>query len=313
MATYWKPDILSENVSHLQEGNLHLFAGAGLSKLAGFPLWEDLLERFANAYCDLPNAKPKIKEAMPFLVNRRRLDVIDHLIEAGKKEYVGILKDVFNRKGVFDNTHKYLLELPFAGYITINYDRCFEDCCRQYNLKPSLLNSGWFCYPLNQFIRNPHPISNLRTQNPYILHMHGCIMAEDRIDLDNIILTNEQYRQFYNNDDMNEIYDNWVYENTLFLGTSLSDPYFKMVFDRKRYSTNVTALANRKDSYVVCPLPEDEDELKCSVSDTELLGIKYIYFTDMENGLRNIIKELWEAFEDSKASVVQDKDKESKE
>lgn len=307
MATFLEPKILDDIISYLKRGKLFLFAGAGLSKLAGFPLWDELLKRFAEAYCKLPNAKPEIKEAMPSLEKHRKLDVIDHLYEAGKQDYVNILKNFFGRQGLFDNTHKLLLELPFAGYITINYDRCFEDCCTQHNLKRSLLDTGWFCYPPNQFIRNPNPIVNLKTQNPYLLHMHGCIMANERIDLDNIILRNDQYDQFYEKNDMNEIYNNWVYENTLFLGTSFSDPYFRMVFDKKRRSTSATALANRKDSYVVCPRPDD-DELRCSPSDTELFGIKYIYFTDMQNGLRNIIKELWEAFEDSKASVVADKE-----
>jgi len=228
------------------------------------------------------------------------------LLEADKRKYVAILKGVFDRKGIFDDTHKLLLELPFAGYVTINYDRCFEDCCSHYALKPSLLDAGWFCYPRNKFLTNANPIDNLGRQRPYILHMHGCILANGLLDLDNIILRREHYNQFYDKDEMNVIYNSWVYENTLFLGTSLSDPYFQIVFDRKRNSTSVTALANRKDSYVVCPRPEDEDERKCSASDKDLLGIEYIYFADKENGLRNIVRELWQAFEDSKASVIPD-------
>ncbi len=259
MATYWEDPILDALIRLLKQGSLHVFAGAGVSCLAGFPSWGDLLARFADAYRALPNKDRDIENELPTLVKKCDTVIIEHLralgIE-GRKKYAEVLTDIFGQH-VCDQVHEWLIELPFAGYITTNYDLCFEEACHRKNTKTELLDGRRFCYPRHAFEQAPRDVKDLTANGgPFLLHMHGCIEHNGKYDLDNIVLTGNQYTTFYYKPEMDHIYDTCFYGNVLVLGTSMTDPYFMQKLKEKRGPGTDTNIANRKTCYVVRPASE---------------------------------------------------------
>ena len=83
MAKYWDDMILQELVQLLRDDKLYLFAGAGLSQLAGYPSWQELLEQFANAYKSIPTSNQKIVDELPTLVADNDIGIIDQLLSLG--------------------------------------------------------------------------------------------------------------------------------------------------------------------------------------------------------------------------------------
>ncbi len=298
MAKYWKDTILNDLVELLKRGDLYVFAGAGVSCLAGFPSWQDLLEMFASAYRMLPNKDRNIENELAILVAKCDTAIIDLLLglgTEGQKKYGEVLTTVL-KKHSCDPVHEWLIELPFAGYITTNYDLCFEEACRKKGLRVDLAGNRRFCYPRNQFDHSPTPadVTDLSAGGgPFLLHMHGCPEYDGKYDIENIILTNAQYAKFYNRDDMECIYDKCFYANVLVLGTSLNDPYFMNKLREKRGPGSTTNLANRKTCYVIRP---EREKSESPHSDKQQLDFEYDYFQDMQGGLRNMIGELWQKY-----------------
>jgi len=304
MAACWEPTVLSELVSHLANGSLHLFAGAGLSVLAGFPRWEDLLKKFASAYERIPNFQQKFSEELPEMVSSQRIDIVDFLIDCGfegKKQYAQILRETFFAQKRFHSVHERLLGLPFSGFITTNYDRCFEDCASQRDIKPYLANSRWFCYPPHQHVENPNPFQNIDGSEPYLLHMHGCIEANGKVEAENIILSEKQYHEFYEKPEMKGLWTKCFYHNILFLGTSMKDPFFQIVFNKVRSSSSSTNIANRKRCYFVFP---ESEKRGCPAIDEQRYDVIYSYFADWDKGLEDMIGELDWFYRSNQNSVI---------
>jgi len=296
--------MLDELVRLLIEGKLYLFAGAGVSCLAGLPSWKKLLKEFAGGYEGLPNNDKNIVKELPALIENCETVIIDHLLglgTEGQRKYAEILKNTF-RQDVCSDVHEWLIELPFAGYITTNYDLCFEKACLKRNLKLNLIDGRRFCYPPHRF---EHDAKNIRDlsgcEGPFLLHMHGCIEHNGKYDVDNIILTRRQYYDFYNKPEMDCIYDNCFYEHILIVGTSFSDPYFMNKFKERRGHISATNIANRKKCYV---LRHSSEMSKSPHSDEVSLDIVYAYFDDViDAGLRNMINELRHAYMERTSQV----------
>jgi len=303
MAKYWDDMILQELVQLLRDGKLYLLAGAGLSQLAGYPSWEELLKQFANAYKSIPTANQKLVDELPTLVANNEIGIIEQLLSLGihgTKEYAKILKNNFFGNYKYDVVHQYLLDLPFAGYITTNYDLCFESASKAQNKKVELTDSNWFCYPKNKYDYAANKIEDLRSKKPYLLHMHGCVERNGRVDVDNIILIPCQYGDFYKNSMMNVISDTCFYENLLILGTSLKDPYFMKEFRYKRSPSSRSNVANREKCFVV---RHRKEKSVTPVNDETLHGIVYDYFDDYKSGLKNMIEELASAYKTASATI----------
>lgn len=306
MTKYWNQTILDELVQLLRDGKLYLFAGAGVSQLAGYPSWKELLEQFSDKYKAIPKASVNTvpPDELLNLIERCDIGIIDHLTSLGTdgiKACNRILRNIFFQNNNYDKVHRHLLELPFAGYITTNYDRCFESAVQACNIKVSLINNSWFCYPKNDFDNSPNALQQLTQKNPFLLHMHGCIECNGRQDVSNIILSNYQYGKFYKEQEMNIISNKCSYEHLLILGTSLKDPYFMNDVKFKRTPSDPTNLANRKKWFVV---RHTKEKSNTTISDEKLLEIAYDYFNDYSNGLKNMIEELADAYRSASSKVI---------
>ncbi|MDE0091679.1 MAG: hypothetical protein OXN83_00140 [Oligoflexia bacterium] len=127
------PQIPEEVIQALNNDNLVLFCGSGISMNNGLPSFEDLVKKICKNLKNIDIEKTLLKEGM----NQKKYDLMLDLIESGQdfsvgrtrliKEVITILKDF---KGEID-IHKSLLELSVLpdnkGHriVTTNFDRLF--------------------------------------------------------------------------------------------------------------------------------------------------------------------------------------------
>ena len=294
MTSDWSPEILEDVVRDLREKKLYLFAGAGLSNIAGYPLLKDLLRELANVYKNHPYRKPEIASVADDLVEDRSsnsLDIIQHLIdlgESGSNAFVRVLQKNFEEERTSE-VHRMLVKLPFAGYVTINFDRCLEKASGGIDGAEQLAADRWFCFPKHKFAPKKS-LDGIYDGTRFLLHMHGCLYYEGRIDSQDIILRREQYSKFYKSTVFNRIFREMFHRPFLILGTSLSDTFFMNRLFEARGSHDCDVRAERKNCYVVLPKCERRNT---HVSDEEIYGIRFNYFDKNDkNAIEKMVKEL---------------------
>lgn len=295
MAEYWDKNILDEIVELLKEEKLYLFAGAGLSCLAGLPSWGELLNQFAEAYKGQLDADPGVIKEIEYLVESKDIVIINHLINTANGEdiYIDILRKNFT-KPKYDITHKNMLELPFKGYMTINIDNCFETACKEYGIKQELINHRWFCFPEHRcFPQNYNELHNENQQ--FLFHMHGCVIHKGEYEFENLILEHSQYDKFYSSNMMRSFFEKFLMKHILFIGTSMKDAYFMHKLKSVRSQVKRNARYIRKTCYVILPRSEESNTPN---SDRDEYDINYIYYKNNDHALiRDMIIELKEEYE----------------
>lgn len=304
MAKYWDNTILKELIELLAKEELYLFAGAGLSCLAGLPKWSELLKEIAEIYIQSPKANPEIVKE---LQNNTKydlavIDLISRLPQSDMKKYCTLLTDTFSNENVFHDCHKLLLELPFAGYITTNYDSCFDNACNDLNItRTSTILKNLVIYPKHNNAGSPN-LSNIWANKPFLLHMHGRILFKGRFEVENIVLSTPQYHEHYNEaNDLDFVFNNCLQKNVLIIGAGLTDTRFMDKFEGMRSSGSINNTANRKRSYRICHKSELPENLKMI---EEVYDMVYDSFDSFDGGLFNMITELHEAFRDSQKTVL---------
>ncbi len=312
MAKYWDNTTLEELVQLLTEGRLHLFAGAGLSCLAGYPTWTELLKQFADAYKLLPNKDEALERELPYLLESTKsaLAIPQHLCNTGEGnyEFSKILRKNFE-KTITTKSHELLLKLPFAGYITINYDRCFEEAAKKVVVCKELASTRWFCFPPHKEIPSSN-LDEMYNRKRFLLHMHGCLYYEDRIDTHNIILTKAKYHEFYDRNEMKMIYNKMLCNNpVLYFGTRFDDPWFMEELYKVRGHDDRDKVLERESAYVILPISE-----QCNTERNDELeyGIKYMYFDKENDGLMRLIEELFDTWNMPAVTDVSDPKEEPK-
>ncbi len=216
--------LLNDAHSSLREAvtndNLVIFAGAGISKSAGLPLWGELvgkiIDRVTN-YDDGPGTALKAifnnKSS-----NRAIFDVLNYIQNNNLTGHVNpVLKQELStnaQKLISEDTplplHSKIWQVT-KKVITPNYDQLFEAC-------EEFKRSGIDRITNKSII----PLSDLYRQNSYLLKIHGNIN-----EIDDIIFYESQYEAQYKNESavvmrLRELVANHV---ILFLGTSMTDPY----------------------------------------------------------------------------------------
>lgn len=315
MAKLWKQSTLNEILRLLEDGKLYLLVGAGLSKLAGYPLWDEMLKDFADEYknTSIESSRPisdaAYQELLRLAASKDPI-VTTRLCMLGTEGLKGygkvLLKHFYSERHV--EPHEALLGLPFAGYLTINYDRCLESAWKKVR-GCVCSNSEWLCFPPHEKSawQNIGDIMNCTKNNAFILHIHGCIYHQDWLDIENIILNNKQYTKYYADNYVNglqKIFDNILNQNVLILGTSFKDPYFFDRFLDSRDPSDANRVNRRKKAYIIFHRGETDENNYNPITDKDVLDLEHIYYEgEREEGLKGLISELKEAYEAGKRTV----------
>lgn len=250
-------------------GNLVIFIGAGISKLCGFPLWNETCDKLIdhcidNHWLSKEEGEQIRKCSDPIM---KMSQCMKHITEEAFDQF---LKGVFGKdvpEECFSDYQrlKNALRALSSVIVTTNIDEIFDD----------------LCLDKNRFYSTQH-IENLRIikgRGRQIWHIHGSLR-----DITAIVFTEEQYKERYSDEKVIAAFKRFFDSNNctvLFVGYGLGDtellPYFE------------GDLKNRKNHYFIKEHDknkEDEFEKICKKCDER--GIQVLEY-DFQNGGYNLI------------------------
>lgn len=199
-----------EIVKELNEDNVAVFAGAGLSAAAGFVNWKGLLKDIAK---DIG------------LDVEKEYDLVGlaqyHVNENGynRSQLNKAILENFSKQAAPTENHKILSRLPIKTFWTTNYDKLIED---------SLIEAG----------RNPdvkYTISHLVQTKPrrdsIVYKMHGDVDHPN-----DAILTKDDYENYHKKCDqfISTLSGDLITKTFIFIGFSFTDPNLDYILSRVR-------------------------------------------------------------------------------
>ena len=209
---------------HLREGRLLLFAGAGLSAQAGLPTWRSLVQDVVDAtIAEAMQGEESRGELERMIAAGKWLQIADHCkVKLGPGEYARLLGERLSDSGrPVPDAHRFAVRLPFAAWITTNYDKLLE---RAYAEERGGL---------------PKTLTSLDTEAlgrllfdgaPFVLKAHG-----DLDKPDSLVFTSRDYRDLiHGNAAFSAAFSAILLTHSvLFVGYSLADPDFNLLLDRQ--------------------------------------------------------------------------------
>jgi len=213
--------------------------GAGASRLAGFPLWSELIERMKQEFApnlDIPQDKSVLERAQL---------IRDHTENNNRKrEYFKFLQRQFGpqeNREIYTDFHASLIQLGFRGIVTSNYDGILEHTVMKIS---NDINHS--CQPIDLCLRNRKYMVfeflrslSTSTSHNYVLHLHGYYQNPE-----DIIITQSDYLESYGTTAVNSIGSRhldtlhrkviWALlamTSMVFVGFGMDDPFFMSLFD----------------------------------------------------------------------------------
>ncbi len=227
--------VLEKLYELLDSENAIAFVGAGAS--AGlWPMWDEFLKNFIEYTLVLGKINQPESEYFLKKYSQEPLKIAQQLKnKIGEPNYFDYLHNTFKDKlsqqtgGAFTLNHRLLLQLPIHNYVTLNYDA-------------GLTNARADLYPkatTSYFFWDQEEIRKIRERGyeRLVLHAHG---RHDRAN--SIVLTLDDYRRAYDNSAfvrlLNDIFN---YEQLLFVGFGMGDPYINYLFNNIKKDSSKTS------------------------------------------------------------------------
>lgn len=201
---------ISDFVKELQDDNVAVFAGAGLSAPSGFVDWKGLMKEFSDEIgLDVEKESDLISLAQYYLNNQRgnRHSITKKLVEE------------FSQDKSPNQNHRILARLPISVYWTTNYDRLIENALIDNNKKPDA-----------KYIKE-HFVRTIPKRDAIVYKMHG-----DIEHLHDVVLTKDQYESYYETHSsfLNTLAGDLTARTFLFIGYSFNDPNLEYILSRVR-------------------------------------------------------------------------------
>jgi SAM-dependent methyltransferase len=207
------PDVPRELEEALRDQRGVLFVGAGLSRLAGGPSWEELL----NGLIDVAQAE-SLALSDSYDAARRlaggaveeRYALAQHLSERLGNRLVDRYLDARLTPLEPTAAHAGLTSLNWAGYVTTNYDTLIEDAHEvAHGERPRVIT--W---------RDVDELARLDEFDVWVVKLHGCVTRADTVvlaeeDLDAVLRSESTAQRLVGTFDR---------LTTLFVGYGLGDP-----------------------------------------------------------------------------------------
>lgn len=194
----------NNNISFIKKAinndKLVVFAGAGVSRDSGIPIWSELIEDIKGFLNE------EIKEDDPLKIAQILYN------EKGEKEYNDIIKNsLYKSKGIYNSLHEILFELNPQHIITTNYDHYFENI---------IGNKGL-----------PFSVVSKDIDLPYAEHKNLLIKYHGDFENKNIVFKETDYLEFSKNNTLKEIFVKSLFSNKviLFVGYRVGDINLKLL------------------------------------------------------------------------------------
>jgi hypothetical protein len=194
-------------VDDLNSGHAAIFAGAGMSRDAGYVTWPELLRDIANEVGLQVDREHDLISLAQYHVNEKR----------GKAGIIRRILEEFSHHAQTTENHKLLAQLPVTTYWTTNYDKVIEtslnEALKIVDVKYSKDQLQWI---------KPK-------RDAVVYKMHG--------DVDHpsdAILTKHQYEAYYKTHEgfITLLGSDLISKTFLFIGFSFTDPNLNYVLSR---------------------------------------------------------------------------------
>lgn len=201
---------LHEYVPAVIDDDAAIFAGAGLSRSAGFVDWKQLLKAFANELgldLDIETDLPAVAQY--------------HLNKEGRvrARLNQKLTDELTGGATPSDAHVNLSLLPISTFWTSNYDSLIEDALVNAQRRP--------------MVRRPRAslTTTRRGTTTEVLKMHGDIADPDRV-----VITTDDYERYATENAalLLRLKNDLVSKSFLFVGFSFADPNLELIFGQLR-------------------------------------------------------------------------------
>lgn len=199
-------DILKE----LEEDNVAVFAGAGLSMPAGFVSWKELLRPIAEEL----NLDIEKEYDLVTLAQYHLNENGDNRSQLNKR-----LLEEFSQEAECSQNHEILARLPISTFWTTNYDNLIEKALINQNKKPDV-----------KFTRD-HMSLTVPKRDVIVYKMHGDVNHPD-----DAVLTKEDYEIYHKKMDLyvDALKGDLLTKTFIFIGFSFSDPNLDYILSRVR-------------------------------------------------------------------------------
>ncbi len=206
-----KDSFIADILKELEEENVALFAGAGLSVPAGYVSWIDLLKPIADELdLDIEQEKHDLVSLAQYHVNvngNNRSQLNKRLLEE------------FSQTVEITENHKILSRLPINTYWTTNYDNLIEKSLAEQNKKPDV-----------KFTKQ-HMSLTVPKRDVIVYKMHGDIAHPN-----DAVLTKDDYERYHIKMDLylSALKGDLLTKTFIFIGFSFTDPNLDYILSRVR-------------------------------------------------------------------------------
>lgn len=273
-----KANLIKNLVKELQADNLAIFAGAGLSKPAGFVDWKNLLQEVAEELeLDIHKESDLVALAQYHVNSKRNRTKINQLII-----------EEFSRNIAITENHRILSRLPINTFWTTNYDNLIEKSLDEAKKIVDIKHDP------KQLLTSP------KRRDAVLYKMHG----DYQHPTDAVIIKDDYERYLLNR---NEFYialrGDLLTKKFLFLGFSFADPNIDYVLGKIRASYT----ENHQTHYCILRrvqrLQEDdratfeykEKKQKYFIEDLQRVGVETLLVEEYSE-ITDILKEVELAF-----------------
>lgn len=204
---------IKDFVKDLLESNVAIFAGAGMSKGAGYVDWPELLRDIADELGLQIEKEHDLISLAQYHVNHRGSPA-------------GIVKKIleeFTERAELTENHRILARLPIPIYWTTNYDTLLEDSLRA-------------AFKVVDIKHEIDHLANTRPKRDVVVYkMHGDAHTPTRA-----ILTKSQYETYYKTHEpfITALSGDLVSRTFLFIGFSFTDPNLDYVLSKLHVKTS---------------------------------------------------------------------------
>ena len=265
-------------IKELEEENVAVFAGAGLSMPAGYVSWGELLKPIAEELgIDIKKEYDLVSIAQYYLNENG-----GHRSELNRR-----LIEVFTQNTNTTENHKILAKLPIKNYWTTNYDKLIEQSIEEQSKKVDVKYT------------KKHLSITIPKRDAIIYKMHGDISSPD-----DAILTKDDYESYHVKMDLylSTLKGDLLNKTFIFLGFSFTDPNLDYILSRVRLAGisskrhfNFTKKVIKKDDEDFADFEYRKRKQELFIGDLKRFNIKTILVDDY-NDITNILKEVEEKF-----------------
>lgn len=199
---------IKDYVNDLAENNAAVFAGAGMSKVAGYVNWSELLKDIADELGLEIDKENDLISLAQYHVNEK----------GGNKAKLNrkILEEFIDENDITEN-HRILARLPISTFWTTNYDVLIENSLKEAN-------------KIIDIKHNVKQLTNTRPKRDVVVYkMHGDVSMPNEA-----IITKEQYEAYYETHEqfISSLTGDLTTKTFLFIGFSFTDPNLDYVLSR---------------------------------------------------------------------------------